>query len=88
MPRQNDRRKFEKHLPYFIVLEAFQASKGCALCNLETEGMRHYLDSILYESVNDTKVRAELKRSHGYCHRHAHQLITFDNALTGKKDVF
>ncbi len=75
------RAKSEKHLPYFVVLEAFQESKGCALCDLESSGMRHYLDSMLYENVNDPRVRAELKRSHGYCHRHAHQLLTFDNAL-------
>jgi len=73
--------KFERHVPYFVVLEAFQASGGCALCDLELDSMRHYFESVLYESVNDPKLRADLRKSHGYCHRHAHQLRSFNDAL-------
>ena len=61
----------EKHLLYFTVLEAFQKAKGCALCELEAEATRRYLDSLLYESVNDPGVRENLVRAKGYCRRHA-----------------
>jgi len=75
------KRKPEKHLPYFRVLEAFQKAKGCAMCEMETASTRRYLDSILYESVNDPGVRANLIRSKGYCLRHAHLLLGFQDGL-------
>jgi hypothetical protein len=75
------KRKPEKHLPYFTVLEAFQKAKGCAMCEMETASTRRYLDSILYESVNDQGVRANLIRSKGYCLRHATLLLGFKDGL-------
>jgi len=71
----------EKHLLYFAVLEAFQKAKGCALCELEAEATRRYLDSLLYESVNDPGVRENLVRAKGYCLRHAHLLLGFGDGL-------
>jgi hypothetical protein len=75
------KRKPEKHLPYFTVLEAFQKAKGCALCELEAATTHRYLDFLLYESVNDPGVRENLLRSRGYCLRHAHLLLGFQNGL-------
>ena len=75
------KRKPEKHLPYFTVLEAFQKAKGCALCELEAAGTHRYLDSLLYESVNDPGVREDLLHSRGYCLRHAHLLLGFQDGL-------
>jgi hypothetical protein len=68
-------------MPYFVVLEALQKAKGCALCELEADGTRRYLDSLLYESVNDPGVRENLARSKGYCRRHAHLLLGFQDGL-------
>jgi hypothetical protein len=45
------KRKPEKHLPYFTVLEAFQKAKGRAMCELEAATTHRYLDFLLYESV-------------------------------------
>ena len=67
--------KPEKHLPYFSVLEALQESRGCSLCALETACMSRYFESLLYEHVNDPRIRAELARSKGYCARHARRLL-------------
>jgi hypothetical protein len=75
------KRKTDKHMPYFTVLEALQKAKGCALCELEADGMRRYLDSLLYESVNDPGVRENLIRSKGYCLRHADLLLGFKDGL-------
>ncbi len=70
-----------KHTGYFDVLEAFQKAKVCALCELEDRDMLRYLDNLLYENVNDVGVRADLARSRGYCHRHAHLLLEFADGL-------
>jgi hypothetical protein len=75
------KRKPEEHLPYFTVLEAFQKAKGRAMCELEADAARRYLDSLLYESVNDPGVRENLIRSKGYCLRHAHLLLGFKDGL-------
>ena len=64
----------EKHLPYYIVLEALGQAAGCPLCSIEIEGTKRYLGGLLYESVNDPGVRRDLILSRGYCHRHAHVL--------------
>jgi len=75
------RRKKEKHLPYFSVLEALQKARTCPICDLEIEAVQRYLDSLLYESVNDGGVRADLLRSRGYCNRHAHVLLGLEQGL-------
>lgn len=74
-------RQPEKHMPFFRVVEAFQQSKGCALCDLESKGMHRFFEALLYEYVNDPGVRAQLVRSKGYCNRHAHQLLGFGDGL-------
>ena len=71
----------QKHLPYYVVLEALQGTKGCAFCVLEMEAMHHYIDTLLYEHVNDPRVRSNLARSRGYCSRHAHLLLSFQDGL-------
>jgi hypothetical protein len=71
----------EKHTVYFEVLEAFQKAQLCAVCELETGNVRRYLENLLYENVNDRGVRARLVRSRGFCHRHAHMLLGFGDAL-------
>lgn len=65
----------DKHSTYYTVLDALRTAKECPLCCLEADAMHAYFDAILYEAVNDPKVRSELARSKGYCHRHAHYLI-------------
>ncbi len=51
------------------------------MCHLEVDAIFAYFDSILYESVNDPKLRANLIRSKGYCHRHAHFLPGMRDSL-------
>jgi len=70
-----------KHISYHEVLEGLQHANGCPLCKLEAESVRRYLDSVLYESVNDPGVRSDLIRSRGYCVRHARRLAAMGNAF-------
>jgi hypothetical protein len=71
----------EKHLPYYDVLDALKHAHECPLCELELEGLRRYVDNLLYEGVNDPGIRAELIQSKGYCARHANVLLSFRNGL-------
>lgn len=71
----------ERHMAHFKMLEAIQAAKGCPLCRLDARAVRSYLESVLYESVNDSSVRAALMRSKGYCRAHAQELLEFRDGL-------
>ena len=71
----------DKNITYYTVLETLKSAKECPLCYLEADAMHAYFDSILYESVNDPKLRSELVRSKGYCHRHAYFLNDMQDCL-------
>ncbi len=75
------KRSHEKHLPYFRVLEALQGSHGCALCALEEGAVSRCIKGILYEKVNDPSFRDDLRRSAGFCARHAHRLAELGDGL-------
>jgi hypothetical protein len=65
---------------YHRLLEACGA-QGCPICHLRNEGVRRYLDSLLYESVNDVGLRQVLLRSRGFCPAHAWELARFGDSL-------
>lgn len=65
----------EKHIPYYVVLDALKQSQGCFLCSLEAQSLDSYFETLLYEHVNDPDVRKNLKVSAGYCNRHASRLL-------------
>lgn len=71
----------DKHTVYYTVLEALQTAMECPLCRLEEKAQQAYFNAILYEAVNDPKVRIELAKSHGYCYRHAHFLVEMRDSL-------
>lgn len=75
------RRQPTKHIAYYELLEAVRNSDGCPLCKVEATNTERYFESLLHENVNDPGVREDLVRSRGYCHRHAHYLLTRGNAL-------
>ena len=60
----------DKHLTYYTLLESFDATKQCPFRYLEERTIKAYFDAILYEAINDPRVRAELIQSQGYCNRH------------------
>ena len=71
----------EKHTPYFELLESLQEAKLCVLCEMRERSTHRYLDSLLYESVNDTDLRAILIKSRGFCPDHTERLLQFGDAL-------
>jgi hypothetical protein len=73
-------RRPEKHIPFFSVVDAAR-SPGCMLCRLISSRTRKYLETLLYENVNDVGFREEWRASKGFCHRHAWMLADSQDAL-------
>ncbi len=70
----------EKHTPYYECVEALR-EPGCAICRLRDKAVARYLEAIIYESVNDPRVRERLQASQGFCRQHAWQLRRRGGAL-------
>jgi hypothetical protein len=78
-------RKIDKldSIPYYHdIREALRSTAslavdqpGCAFCHLLTQSADRYLDSVLWELVNDGTVRRELNRARGYCQQHGWLLV-------------
>jgi len=60
--------------------EAFHGP-GCAFCRLLDKHADKFVDSILWEMVNDPGTRIELNQARGYCNQHAWLLVRGGAAL-------
>lgn len=69
-----------KHFSYFRVVEALSGA-GCALCRLGGVAANRFLDSLLYEYVNDTGMRQRIVEAHGFCPNHSQALVARHDAL-------
>lgn len=69
-----------KGLPHFKLEEALK-QEGCAICRLIDRTGRSYLESMLYESVNDPDVQKGFRDSLGLCNRHAHRMLEMGDGL-------
>jgi hypothetical protein len=74
------RREPDRHTAYFDLLAACK-QEGCPICTLTLAAVAHYLDAIIYESVNDPPTRMELVAAAGYCNEHSWQLRHMGAAL-------
>ena len=72
-------------MPSSTSYELLQACNkpGCPICRVEQDAVERYLDSLLYESVNDIQVREHLRASLGFCREHARLAVekNLGNAL-------
>ena len=59
---------------YYELLEAF-TQPGCPLCRQIQSAVERSLSHLFYESVTDPDVRRRLRRSMGFCKRHAWLLV-------------
>lgn len=55
---------------YFDLLDAMRR-KVCPICFLIQKSEYRYMDTLFYELVNDPGVREKLRKSHGFCTKHA-----------------
>lgn len=69
-----------KSAGYYDLRQAF-GQPGCALCRLLAQAADGYIDSLLWELVNDPALRAELNESRGYCREHAWLLVRYGASL-------
>ena len=68
-------------IPYLDEMLAAMAQPGCAFCRLLDDTADRLVEAILFESVNDVKVREELNAARGLCRRHAALLVRNGGAL-------
>lgn len=69
-------------LAYFDLVETF-ATPGCAVCNLVLRDVDHFLDSLLYEYVNDRDTHRIFRASRGLCNEHSWQLLRYTGSSLG-----
>ena len=69
-----------RHTLYHNLHEAF-SGRGCPVCRLSSATVDRYLQSLLYQSVNDLDVRRYIRRSQGFCSEHAWALLERGDAL-------
>jgi hypothetical protein len=70
----------DTEIHYHEMAEAL-GQPGCPVCRLVAQSAERYLDSVLWELVNDTDVRSELNQARGYCQQHAWLLVRAGAAL-------
>ncbi len=67
----------------FYDLRDALASPGCAVCHLKANAADHYLDSLLWENVNDPGLRHRIRQARGFCNQHAWELVRYKGASLG-----
>lgn len=75
-------RTLDRHSAFFNLQEALP-EPGCPLCRLKKRWTDSFLETILYESVNDKFFRSRLAKSEGFCHTHAWRIVECNSALGG-----
>ncbi|NOY54934.1 MAG: hypothetical protein GXP34_03010 [Actinobacteria bacterium] len=67
-------RSVERMIGYGKLL-ADLAESGCPVCRGSVGAAARYLESLLWENVNDAEVREGLRRDHGFCREHSLALL-------------
>lgn len=51
------------------------ARPGCPICRLNATAAERYADGLLWEHVNDPRVRKEIRCAKGFCSEHGAKLV-------------
>jgi len=70
----------EKHTSYFNLLEQLKDA-SCPICSQAAESVQSFLDTYLYEGVNDDTNWNRLSAAGGWCARHGKQMEGFSDGL-------
>jgi hypothetical protein len=70
----------EKHTSYFNLLEQLK-DPACPICAQGFKSVQSFLDSYLYEGVNDDTNWNRLSAAGGWCGRHGRQMEGFSDGL-------
>lgn len=82
--------KPSRYIPYYDDIIEAMAVPGCAFCKLQQRAAERYIDALLWESVNDPRIRREVSAARGFCNTHAWLLVRPGGALSAAiiyKDV-
>ncbi len=69
-------------MSYFDLIEEFP-KPGCVVCNLLLRDVDRFLDSLLYERVNEPDTHRAFRASRGLCEEHGWQLMRYRGGSTG-----
>jgi hypothetical protein len=69
-----------QHTPFFELQETFADSR-CAICILTERALERYFSSLVYERVNDIKLREAIRKAYGFCAAHGAMLVAARSAL-------
>lgn len=77
-----------KHTVYYNLRDALThstatAARTCPVCTLAAKSVASYLDGLLYELVNDSGMRQDIRQARGFCNEHAWQLRTISGGALG-----
>jgi hypothetical protein len=70
----------EKHSSYYKLLDQLQDG-ACPICAQAVKSVQSFLDTYLYEGVNDDSNWNRLSAAGGWCSRHGRQLEGFSDGL-------
>jgi len=70
----------EKHTAYYNLLEQFK-DPACPICAQAMKSVQNFLDTYLYEGVNDDTNWNRLSAAGGWCARHGRQMEGFSDGL-------
>lgn len=70
----------DRNQTHHNLLDAF-GEEGCPVCRLAAAAVTRYFGVLNYEAAGDPGVRLKLRDSHGFCARHAHQLVEETHVL-------
>ena len=65
----------------FHDLRDAMTQPGCIVCQLKANSVDRFMDSLLWESVNDPDKRQDLRQARGFCREHAWRLARPGMAL-------
>jgi hypothetical protein len=77
----------EKFIGFFRLIDAC-SGPGCPVCRCVLADSRQYLESLLYEQVNDPEIRSRLRASWGFCNWHAVMLREASNPAFGSAIIY
>jgi hypothetical protein len=69
------RRRANDYSMSFFDLRDAMAQPGCPVCRLKFDSADRFLESLLWESVNDPAKRHRIRRARGFCYEHAWSLV-------------
>jgi hypothetical protein len=69
-------------------LQAALAQPGCAVCTIIDAAGTRWVESLLYEYVNDVPIRDALSRNGGFCRHHAEICQRFPSGAFGTSVIY